>query len=73
MLNISEAQMSYVNRADAGSGLLFAENTIVPFIDRFPTNSYLYKLMSTKFGEEDNAEDIENFIEEVMNEKTIVS
>lgn len=51
MLKISEAQMSYVSRADAGCGLLFAENTIVPFVDRFPVDSYLYRLMSTKFGE----------------------
>jgi hypothetical protein len=63
MLKISDAQMSYVSRADAGSGLLFAENTIVPFVDRFPNDSYLYKLMSTRFGEDDNVEDI---VSEVM-------
>jgi hypothetical protein len=51
MLNISNAQMGYVNQAEAGSGLLFAENTIVPFVDHFPTDSCLYTLMSTRFGE----------------------
>lgn len=61
MLNISEAQTSYVSRADAGSGLLFAEKTIVPFVDQFPTNSYLYTLLSTKFGE-DSEQDIDEFI-----------
>lgn len=52
MLSISENQMGYVVGADAGCGLLFAEKVIVPFADRFPVDSYLYKLMSTKFGEE---------------------
>jgi hypothetical protein len=52
MLHISEAQMSFVSRAEAGCGLLFAEKTIVPFVDRFPPDSYLYRLMSTKFAEE---------------------
>lgn len=61
MLHISEAQTNYVSRADAGSGLLFAEKTIVPFIDQFPSDSYLYTLMSTKFGE-DSEQDIEEFI-----------
>ncbi len=58
MLNISEAQMGFVTNADAGSGLLFAEKTIVPFMDRFPNSSYLYELMSTKFGEDMSREEI---------------
>ena len=66
MLNISEAQMSFVNRADAGCGLLFAEKVIVPFIDRFPTKSYLYKLMSTKFGEDYTTETIEDILNEAQ-------
>lgn len=72
MLNISEAQMNYVSRADAGSGLLFAEKTIVPFVDRFPSDSYLYTLMSTKFGEngEINIEEIIRKQQE-KNEKNI--
>lgn len=71
MLSISEAQMGYVSRADAGSGLLFAENTIVPFVDRFPKDSYLYTLMSTRFGEDESKENIEEFIAKAMEEKTI--
>lgn len=66
MLNISETQMGFVTGADAGSGLLFAEKVIVPFIDRFPSDSYLYKLMSTKFGEEMSKEEVEREIAEIM-------
>lgn len=68
MLNISETQMGFVTGADAGSGLLFAEKVIVPFVDRFPTDSYLYKLMSTKFGEEMTTAEIEKEINNIMSE-----
>ena len=67
MLSISEAQLPYVMGADAGSGLLFAENVIVPFIDRFPTDSYLYKLMSTKFGEDMSADEVDKQIKSLVN------
>lgn len=64
LLGISHAQATYISMADVGSGLLFAEKTIVPFIDQFPEDSYLYTLMSTRFGEE-TSEDITEFIEKV--------
>ena len=47
-LHISEQQLSYVTQAPAGSGLLFFGNTIIPFKDRFPKDSSLYRLMTTK-------------------------
>ncbi len=68
MLNISETQMGFVTGADAGSGLLFAEKVIVPFVDRFPEDSYLYKLMSTKFDEDLSKEEIQRQIAELMEE-----
>lgn len=66
LLNISETQMGFVTGANAGSGLLFAENVIVPFEDRFPEDSYLYKLMSTKFGEDMTRAEIDKEIAEIM-------
>ena len=71
MLNISETQMGYVTGADAGSGLLFAEKVIVPFVDRFPEESYLYKLMSTKFGEEMTRSQIDKEIADIMQHNSI--
>lgn len=68
LLGISEAQCQFITKAEAGSGLLFAEKTIVPFVDRFPENSYLYTLMSTKFGE-DNDIDIKAFIEKLRKQQ----
>lgn len=71
MLNISENQMGYVAGVDAGEGLLFAEKVIVPFVDRFPEDSYLYSLMSTKFGEDKTREEIDAMIAEIMEEKQV--
>ena len=47
-LNISEHQLSYVTNSNEGEGLIFYGNTIVPFVDRFPKNTKLYALMTTK-------------------------
>lgn len=71
MLNISETQMEYVTGAEAGCGLLFAENVVVPFADRFPESSYLYRLMSTKFDEGMSQAEIQKQIKEMMRESTV--
>ena len=50
-LNISQQQMTYVTHSDAGEGLIFYGNVILPFIDRFPQDTELYRVMTTKPGE----------------------
>ena len=51
LLNISDEQMSYITNADAGCGLIKYGSSLVPFVNRFPNNTNLYKLMTTKPGE----------------------
>lgn len=51
LLNISNEQMSYVTNVDAGCGLIKYGSALVPFINRFPRNTRLYDLMTTKPGE----------------------
>ena len=51
LLNISDEQMSYVTNADAGCGLIKYGSALVPFINRFPKDTKLYQLMTTKPGE----------------------
>ena len=51
LLNISNEQMSYVTNADAGCGLLRYGSALVPFVNRFPKDTKLYALMTTKPGE----------------------
>jgi len=50
-LNISPHQLSYVTHSGEGEGLLFYGNVILPFVDRFPTDIELYKIMTTKLSE----------------------
>ena len=47
-LNISPQQMKYVTHTEAGEGLIFYGNVVLPFIDRFPTDTELYRVMTTK-------------------------
>ena len=51
LLNISEEQMSYITNADAGCGLIKYGSALVPFVNRFPADTELYRLMTTKPGE----------------------
>ena len=50
-LNISPQQLSYVTHSEAGEGLIFYGNVILPFIDRFPQDTELYRIMTTRPGE----------------------
>ncbi len=50
-LNISPHQLSYVTQSGAGEGLLFYGNVILPFVDHFPKDTQLYRLMTTKLEE----------------------
>ena len=52
LLNISNEQMGYITNADAGCGLIKYGSSLVPFINKFPSNTRLYKLMTTKPGED---------------------
>ena len=48
LLNISEEQMGYITNAESGCGLIRYGQSIVPFRNRFPKNTKLYQLMTTK-------------------------
>ena len=50
-LEISPYQLSYVSGSGPGEGLMFYGNTIIPFSDRFPKDTELYRIMTTKLDE----------------------
>ncbi|WP_452171074.1 VirB4-like conjugal transfer ATPase, CD1110 family [Jeotgalibaca arthritidis] len=50
-LNISPHQLSYVTHSGEGEGLLFYGNVILPFTDKFPKDTELYGIMTTKPNE----------------------
>ena len=47
-LGISPHQLSYVTHSGPGEGLLFFGDKIIPFVDKFPTDTKLYQVMTTK-------------------------
>lgn len=51
LLNISNEQLSYITNVDAGHGLLKVGSNLVPFENKFPKDTKLYQLMTTKAGE----------------------
>ena len=51
LLNISQEQMSYITNADPGCGLIKYGGSLVPFVNRFPKDTKLYQLMTTRPGE----------------------
>lgn len=66
MLGISKEESRFVEGAEPGNGLLCVDKVIVPFKDAFPDDSYLYKLMSTKFGEDMSSQEVDRVIAEIM-------
>lgn len=47
-LGISEHQLSYITHSNSGEGLLFYGNTTIPFVDRFPKDTEIYRLLTTR-------------------------
>ena len=51
LLNISDLQMNYITNVGVGQGLIKVGSSLVPFVNKFPRDLKLYKLMTTKPGE----------------------
>lgn len=51
LLNISSTQLGHITNAPPGSGLIYTGSSIIPFVNQFPTDTKLYKAMTTKLSE----------------------
>lgn len=51
LLHISETQMSHVTNVEAGHGLMRIGSSIIPFVNEFPRDGALYRLMTTTPGD----------------------
>ena len=51
LLNISDVQLSFITNAEVGQGLVKVGSALVPFENKFPKDTKLYKLMTTKLSE----------------------
>lgn len=56
-LGLSEKQLAHVTNSEPGSGLILFDNVVIPFIDKYPTDTKTYKIMSTRLEESVKQED----------------
>ena len=56
-LGLSDKQLSYVTNSEPGSGLILFDNVIIPFVDKYPTDTKTYRIMNTKPEESVQKED----------------
>lgn len=54
LLNLTEADKEAITNVEPGCGLIHTGRQSIPFVDKFPQNTQLYKIMSTKSFEEDD-------------------
>ena len=48
LLNISDTQLSYITNVGVGQGLIKVGSNLIPFENKFPYDTELYKMMTTK-------------------------
>lgn len=52
-LGLSAKQLQYVTNSESGCGLILFNDVVIPFVDRYPTDTKTYKIMNTKPEEVD--------------------
>ena len=50
-LKMSEMEKGYITNVESGEGLIRVRNSLIPFKNKFPKDTKLYKLMTTKIEE----------------------
>lgn len=58
ILKISEMEMKYITNSNVGEGLIRVRSSLIPFKNKFPKDTKLYKLMTTKLEETTSEEHI---------------
>ena len=59
-LGLSEKQLTHVTNSEPGSGLILFDNVVIPFVDKYPTDTKTYAIMNTKPEENTKKEDEES-------------
>lgn len=47
-LGLSEKQLAHVTNSEPGCGLILFDNVVIPFVDKYPTDTKTYAIMDTK-------------------------
>jgi len=58
-LGLSEKQLAHVTNSEPGSGLILFDNYVIPFVDKYPTDTKTYAIMNTKPEESVRADTVE--------------
>ena len=58
LLKISETEQAHINNVSSGEGLMKVRNSLIPFKNKFPKNTKLYRLMTTRFEDKNKMEEI---------------
>ena len=61
LLKISETEQAHINNVSSGEGLMKVRNSLIPFKNKFPKNTKLYRLMTTRFEDKNK---IQEFIKQ---------
>lgn len=51
IFGLSDRQLKYITNSSEGQGLIVAGKNTVPFIDKFPSDTSIYKVLTTKLEE----------------------
>ena len=65
-LGLSEKQLAHVTNSEPGSGLILFDNVVIPFVDRYPTDTKTFAIMNTRL--EESVKQEENYIESGVSE-----
>ena len=65
-LGLSEKQLAHVTNSEPGSGLILFDNVVIPFVDKYPTDTKTYVIMNTRLEENVKQEETEGESEVVQ-------
>lgn len=54
LLNLTDTDKGFITNAEIGCGLIHTGKQSIPFTDKFPQNTKLYKVMTTKADDDDD-------------------
>lgn len=54
-LGLSERQLEYMTNSDSGCGLILFNDVVIPFADRYPTDTKTFRIMNTRPEEVDES------------------
>lgn len=58
LLKMSEMEQAHITNVPCGEGVIRVRSSLLPFRNKFPKNTKLYRLMTTRFDDKNKMEEI---------------